>query len=237
MSDHTITVSASSGTIINALVTIPQQARMGSIANAMMRRVGLVIMKLIKEAYIAKSRGGYDAAGDKWRPLDPRTIAYSRRGRTRTEKKRESRPSQALNKKQNARWWDLYRQGLVIFKGNKGSAAKRAWTILKRSGARTIIAKYGGRKVEILRDTGVLLNSLSPHSSSGYRIFKIENGSVTIGTSVPYAKFHHFGTKRMAMRRLWPPVKNWPQAWWDDILVAMKQGITDITIELIRGAR
>lgn len=231
--------------IREALSSISQEvASRNPITDAMMQRVGLVILSRIKQAFITKSRGGTDEAGDRWAPLSPKTIAYSKTrqrgkgGRTRTEKKRDELPSQALNKRQQERWWNLYRQGLAMFKGDKGSAAKRAWGIIKREGAQTLVEKYGNRKVEILRDTGLLLNSLSPGSSSSDQVFRVGVGDVTIGTTRKGAAAHHNGVLgRLPQRRLWPAPDKWPDGWWQDIYDQVKIACVDIAIQLLSSVK
>lgn len=241
MTLNTVHVIASRVALIQALGAIPQGARTGNNGNALLTRAGLALLGRIKQAFVVKARGGTDEAGERWAPLSPKTIAYSRTrqrgkgGRTRAEKKRDTYPSQALNKKQQERWWDLYRQGLAMFEGNKASAARRAWAISKREGATTLLSKYGARPVEILRDTGLLLNSLSPGTASREQIFRTEAGAVTIGTNRAGAADHHNGIPgRLPQRRLWPPVSKWPDSWWADITDQVKQGLADIAAQIIR---
>ncbi len=238
MADNTVYVRASSDGLRRVLESIPEQMQGGGpLASAMLTRCGLAALGRIKTAFVAKARGGTDEAGDRWAPLKPSTIAYSRRGRSRAEKKQANRPSQALNRRQQDRWWSLYRQGLAMFRGDKGRAAKRAWGISKAEGATTLLAKYGGRKVEILRDTGVLLNSLSPGVGSGNQVLRVGRGEVVVGTNVPYARFHHERTRRIPQRRLWPEPSRWPSSWWRDILEQARAGVLDIAAQLIGGAK
>ncbi len=235
MTQTIVHARVSRAAVRQAIARIPQESR-GAAANVILTRCGLAALGRIRQAFITKARGGTDEAGDSWKPLSPKTIAYSRRGRSKTEKGRESRPSQALNTQQQERWWDLYRQGLAIYKGDKGSAAKRAWGILKKEGATTLFDKYGHRQVEILRDTGLLLNSLSPGNAGN--ILHVGNGNVVVGTSVKYAKYHHEGIPgRLPQRRLFPPPSKWPASWWADITEQAKQGLIDVTVQLIREAR
>ncbi len=132
----------------------------------------------------------------------------------------------------------MYSQGLAIFKGNKASAAKRAWGILKREGATTLLDKYGTRKVEILRDTGLLLNSLSPGVQSAEQIFKVGNAEVTIGTNRKGAAKHHTGIPgRLPQRRLWPEIQRWPQSWKDDMVEQARDGLVDIIVKEIKELR
>lgn len=219
-------------------MSVPQVARAGgTAANAMMVRCGLAALGRIRAAFVVKSRGGTDEAGDRWAPLSPMTIAYRRmkRVRTRTERGRPNRPSQALTKKQQDRWWTVYRQGLVMYKGNKGHAAARAWLILKSEGAQTLLQKYGGANVEILRDTGLLFNSLSPGSAVPERVFRTGPGEVIVGTNRKHAGDHHTGvpSRNLPQRRLWPEPHRWPSLWWLDIAEQGRDGLVDVAISLL----
>ena len=57
----------------------------------------------------------------------------------------------------------------------------------------TLLMKYGGRQVDILRDTGLLLNSLSPGVVSAEQVFKVAPGTVIVGTNRKWAYCHHYG--------------------------------------------
>lgn len=235
----TIYVRAGRADIMRVLSQLSTTAcTRGPIADAMMTRCGLAALGRIKEAFVVKARGWMDAAGDKWPPLSPATIAYRRRaGRTNAEKKRAAIPSQALNKKQQERWWHLYRQGLAMFKRDKAHAAARAWFILKQEGVMTLLDKYGNMQVEILRDTGILLNSLSPGVSSQQQIFQIGPGYVIVGTNREGAAAHHSGApkRNLPQRRLWPDPKKWPPNWWLDIQEQCIDGLLDIAVHLVGG--
>ena len=238
---ETVHVRATAAQIRQAVLQAPGVARNGGpIADAMMTRCGLAILGRIRDAFVIKSRGGVDAAGDSWPPLSPKTIAYSKtriRGRfsrTKAERARPHFPSQALNSRQQARWWAVYRHQLAIYKGDKSHAAAVAWIILKQEGTTTLIAKYGGRAVEILRDRGLLLNSLSPGISSTESVFRVGPGEVIVGTNRKWAGCHHRGTRTIPQRRLWPAPSRWPNSWWSDIMDQARQGILDIAAFLIR---
>lgn len=242
MAENVIHVRATRADIKQAIARIPSESRDdNSITHAMMVRVGMTALGRIKQAFVVKSRGGTDEAGDRWKPLSPKTIAYSktrqrgRGGRTRAENKRESHPSQALTKRQRDRWWEVYRRQLAIRKGDKGHAAAVSWLVLKREGAQTLLTKYGYRQVEILRDTGLLLNSLSPGVASAEQVFRVGAGEVIVGTNRKGAAAHHHGVPgRLPQRRLWPETSKWPASWWRDIVDQVKQGLVDITISLIK---
>lgn len=242
---NTVHTRATRDDLRRALQGLPAAAQGGGpIADAMMVRVGMVLLGRIKRAFIVKARGGTDECGEKWQPLSPKTIAYNktrqrgRGGRTKAEKKRNAFPSQALNQKQQDRWWEVYRRQLAIHKGDKRHAAAVAWTVLKREGARTLVDKYGHRQVEILRDTGLLLNSLSPGVASSDQVFRVERGAVTVGTNRAGAAAHHNGVPgRLPQRRLWAPPDKWPAEWWRDITDAAKSGMAELAAYLIRGTR
>ncbi len=211
-------------TLRSAISSIPQElGGGGSEGQEILNRCGQVILDHIRYAFRVKSAGGTDDAGDRWAPLKPATVAYTRSGRTRTEQKRSARPSQALSARQQKRWWELYRQGLAIHRGDKASAAKWAWTISKREGATTLIGKYGGRRVPILYNTGALFDSITS---------KVSKNEVTISSSHPAAGVHHRGSRKKGIpqRRLWPDPSNWPAVWWSDMLVSIRDGI----IEMVR---
>ena len=127
------------------------------------------------------------------------------------------------------RWWDLYRQGLAIFKGDKGAAARRAWSYLKREGARTLFDKYSNRSAKILYDTGRLFNSITVgHGWSG----------ATIRSNHPAANAHHNGVPgRLPQRRLWPGPNRWPAEWWKDIINEVAQGVVDITVQTLKTVK
>lgn len=243
MISRTIRVRASLAGVQNAIMRAPATSRSGgAVADAMMTRCGLAALGRIKKAFVTKSRGGVDEAGEKWKPLSPTTIAYrlTRQrgwgGRTRAQKARPAHPSQALTAGQQARWWQVYRRQLAIYKGNKAHAAAVAWIVLKKEGAQTLVHKYGGVNVDILRDTGLLLNSLSPAKTTDVSIFKVSPGEVAVGTNRKGAIYHHVGTARLPQRRLWPEPGNWPSSWWLDILEQLQQGLLDLVVELVQGA-
>lgn len=236
MSDQTINVNIPPERVQEAIL---KSAGLDTLSatdrQTLLLMAGIALLGRIHRAFVVKARGGTDDAGERWVPLSPKTIAYGRARRTKTENKRDARPSQALTKKQSQRWWELYRQGLAMYRGNKASAAKRAWGILRREGATTLYDKYHGRRAEILRDTGTLLNSLSPVVSSPNQVLRADDMSVSVGTNVPYAAVHHYGVPgRIPQRRLWPSPDKWPKSWWKDILEQIKLGMIDLVIQAFR---
>lgn len=233
----------------------------GSWQQILLVRMGLALLAKIKEAFLVKARGGTDETGLRWKPLSPYTIAYSRRHRAFSKTKpgvltkswvprpgvrARYRPSWILTKKQRERWWDLYRRYLAIYHGDKAHAARIAWSILKDEGAQTLMGVYGNTPVEILRDTGVLYNSLSPGMVVGTapppqhppkpdkQVFRTRLGEVIVGTNRKWSWTHHEGTARIPRRPLWPDPKRWTGGWWDAILTQGQLGIVDLIVYLLR---
>lgn len=211
-------------------------------AVAMQTRIGMTALAHIKDAFITKARGGIDEAGDSWPKLSPKTIAYSRRhpGVPPAKQRAAFRPSWMITTKQRERWWYLYRMGLARSKGDKNKAAAYAWATIKREGAKTLLGVYGNTQVEILRDTGLLLNSLSPGVNPGSvenQIFDVKPGECIIGTNRKHAASHHHGIPgRLPQRRLWPSPDRWPQSWINDINEQASEGLIDIFTYLLRNS-
>tara|TARA_R110000787_G_scaffold102886_3_gene209098 strand:- start:136 stop:585 length:450 start_codon:yes stop_codon:yes gene_type:complete len=110
----------------------------------------------------------------------------------------------------------------------KARAAQIAWATLKAEGAKTKLMVFGDRQAEILRDTGVLFNSLSPGRLGGSgdyappadQIFDLVSTGVIVGTNVPYASVHQRGSKKknIPARPFLPTAKNpacpeWIKRW------------------------
>ena len=250
MSDQTVHIRGRRRDLMAALRSIPSAAEGNGeakeAADAMYVRCGLTLLGRIRHAFVVKSHGGTDEAGEKWAPLSPKTIAYSRRhpGLPRASVRAAKRPSYALNAKQRKRWWAVYSQNLARYKGDKGHAAAVAWLILKSEGAETLLMRYGSTQVDILRDTGLLLNSLTPGVPNGGmpapvkdQVFVVGQGEVIVGTNRKGAAAHHNGIPgKLPQRRLWPEPSKWPSSWWQDIAEAARDGLVDITLHLLGRA-
>src|SRR5438309_2149439 len=71
------------------------------------------------------------------------------------------------------------------------------------------IARKSGYSYRILVDEGTLEESLvDPSSAWGYAR-QVDDTSLAVGTNVPYAEFHQFGTINMPARRIMPDT--WPE--------------------------
>jgi hypothetical protein len=212
-------------------------------------RLGLAALDRIRLAFVKKARGETDEAGGRWAPLKPETIAYSRRHPGVPPKKTRAKyaPSWMLTKKQRERWWSLYGSFVARYGSSpdgKSHAAAVAWIISKEEGATTLLKTYGGEKVEILRDTGILLNSLSPRvppeaapptaPRQPLQVFRLLKGVVEVGTRRKYAGTHHRGIPgRLPQRRLWPEPSRWPASWWGRLLTQARAGVIDVILSLL----
>lgn len=219
-------------------------------------RMAFAFFSVVKEEFIVKSRGGTDAAGIKWRPLSREYLAYQRpMGRNGSGSRQPPRAGGLapgghdgfMSQKQLKAWRACYAHVLnaLVLKGvpvdeAKGRAAATAWARAKKSGVRTKLDVFGSRDVEILRDRGILFNSLSPGvvldngPAADYspptgdggqnQVVRDDGSSLLVGTNVDYAERNH------RIRPLWPPDGRLPQEWWDEILDAGVSGLLMIGV-------
>lgn len=230
------------------LILTGQEADSLQLARGVFTAVGFQALSDVKDDYIRKARGAVGEDGVQWPPLDPKTIAYHRRfgpgeksnlkkaaGLGRGNRLAPGGKPGLLTTQQLKRWRGLYASMLARFllsmseREAKSKAAAIAWATLKREGAKTMLEVFGSRQVEILRDTGILLNSLSPGQISGSgasivytkptgdggaeQIFDLFESGVIIGTTVKYAATHQNGDKKRGIpARPFLPQRI-PQAW------------------------
>lgn len=205
------------------------------ITRGLQLRVGTMALSLIHENLVDKARGGGGADGDPWKPLAQSTIDRRRkpkgvkttRGALRDVRKAYRDLAGAVGRRQN-------------------DARKRRLETAKKKYERALNV---AANVEILRDTGVLFNSMSPgvdgRSGNKDQVFQHEQGAVIVGTNVPYAVYHHSdeprklksdGTPRLPQRRLWPKPQNWPAAWRQQLTEAARSGLVIGIQQLLTGA-
>ena len=224
------------------------------VARGVHAAIGFAALSDIKQDFIRKSRGETGEDGVKWRKLDPRYLAYGRRfGRgeqkalkTAAGLDKGNRYAPGGNKglltaDQLKRWQQLFamhlaRLRLSLDEGEaKARAAQIAWAKLKSEGARTKLEVFGNRQVDIGRDTGVLLNSLSPGelANSGpnttyakptgdggaEQIFQIMRNGVIVGTNVKYAAAFN------KLRPFIPEDDKIPAVWQERWLEVANQGV------------
>lgn len=210
-------------------------------------RLGMTLLSQIRQDFIVKSRGGVGRDGIVWPPLKPETIAQRRT--TAGERKSLGitgrRVRGLLTPDQDRRWRGIYSstyQRLVLELGHTAAAARAAqsaWAILKAEGAQTKLATLGTRQVDILRDTGLLLRSLTPpstaSSSTDGQILEANNGLVSVGSTIH--PWHHRGVPgKLPARPFWPLDGRIPDVWWEAITRAALRGLLDLlTLQLERG--
>lgn len=215
------------------------------IARQLQLRVGVRLLSLIQADFITKARGGTGVDGITWPKLKRATIAGRR---PPPHKKRGERPMGLLTDAQDKKWRKLFAsklsQLLTKHGGNladaKARAAAFAWTQLKSEGAKTRLETLGGRTVQMLRDTGELLNSFSPGienqpSGAEGQVFRTGPGSVIVGTNKK--TWHHRGVPgRLPARPFWP--EQMPPAWRAKLSETARRGLARIIRDLVsRGGR
>jgi hypothetical protein len=223
--------------------------------------IGFAAMSDIHADYIRKARGGTGEDGVKWPPLSPKTLAYSRRfgpgeqtalkaaaGLTRAHHLAPGGKKGLLTNAELKRWRAIFARLVGRFAMDmdlgeaKAKAAAIAWTQLKAAGAKTKLEVFGHREVEILRDTSILLNSLSMgHMASDADAYAsgvsnrpapedqvfapIENG-IVVGTRVKYARAHNEGVPgRLPARPFIPRPDRIPSQWMARWLDAGMQAV------------
>lgn len=220
------------------------------IARGFMLTMGFAALSDIKDAFVTKADGGTDEMGIRWPQLSPATIANRRVGPG--DKKpgfsKGDTSGQELAKVQQVL---LVRNRQRIRKREEKKAFKRLSLSLPDNEARrrarivggmkatqltgkTKIQTLGGRDVKILRDTGVLLNSLSPGELSGRgsavthtkpggeggdeQVFELLSDGIMVGTNVAYASTHQNGdqSRNIPARPFLPDATHpVPPVWWD----------------------
>ena len=226
------------------------------IARGFKLRCAFMFFSIIKEAFIVKSRGGTDEAGIKWPPLSPEYLAYTRpmgkngqgsRSPPRAGGMAPGKPGNDgfMNAAEMKAWKIDFRRSMAYLSLQlplaeaKARAASIAWARAKRRGVKTKIDVFGHRDVEILRDRGILFNSLSPgilneakggdaaySPASPDQVVKAElPGVLFVGTSVEYASYHQVDPGK---RPFWPKDGVLPQVWQDDILEVAISGLVRI---------
>lgn len=219
------------------------------IAHGFKLRMAFAFFSVVKEAFIEKARGGTDECGISWPKLTQKYLAYGRGPKsTRTAggvapggNPKQGKPLDGfMTADQLKRWRRVYGQTLarLLLQVPEDEARRRAaqiaWADAKKSGVRTKLDVFGNRTVEILRDRGILFNSLSPgvlaesgpdasYSPPDQQHVEQRPGELAVGTNVAYAGYHQNGK-----RPLWPKDGNLPGGWWEEILDAARSGLQQL---------
>ena len=239
-------------------------------ARGVFTALGFAALSDIHADFVRKARGGVGEDGVKWPPLKPATLAYSRRfgpgEQTRLKQAaglgrghRYAPVGTGLLSAAQLRQWKLYfRRNLawLITKYDpetaRSIAAGMAWNRIKAEGGKTKLEVYGNRPHEILRDTEVLLNSLSPGElgsdgvsyrppepdADGGQIFKTIANGVIVGTNVKYAAAHNYGVpdRKLPARPFLP--KKCPQVWLERWMGALERALqSGLTRAVSKGAQ
>jgi hypothetical protein len=230
------------------------------IARGFRLRLAVAFLSKVKQAFIVKSRGGTDEAGMSWQPLTREYLAYGRRfgkGEQAALKKaagldRKNNKRGLLTAAQNKRWKAIFAQSFTRLAAQlpigeaKAKAGAIAWAKLKSEGAKTKLDVFGSRQVEILRDTDVMFNSLSPgvlseagpdatYSPPEHQVIKIDQSDMLVGTNDEKADWHHNAKNPRKRRRLWPEPDQIPQSWRDDFSAAASRGMFAAVVALSGG--
>lgn len=231
-------------------------------------RVGMVALACVQEAFIDKADGGTGEDGIKWPPLKKETIAARRMGPGDKASMRGYGDQNGrdvlgrmkrgfLTPAQDKRWRMIFatRKAMMMAKHGMSEeaasarAGQIAWATLKAEGAKTKLEVLGNRKVQMLRDTGRLFNSLSPGlagadaamrhpltepppppmgTEESDRVLREGHGTVIVGSNVDYAARQH------QMRPLWPK-EGLPSSWEQQIERAAHTGILDAITMILQG--
>jgi len=188
--------------------------------------IGRLTLKLVRKAFLTKSKGEVGEDGVRWQDILPKTKAY---GRKHPESDGSRRPT--LTGQQDKLWRQLFTQTYQMLMRISGGdhvessarAAGHAWEMLKLNGATTLLEMYGDSDVPIGIDSEKLINSLAEHDE--HNILRAGKGYVEAGSDVEYAaKFHQD-------RPLWP--EEFPSEWIRQMEEELKQGVREIVRELL----
>lgn len=199
------------------------------IGRGFLSAIGFAALSDIKDAYVTKARGGTDEMGIRWPELSPTTVANRRVGHRDRRENTDIARRERIRQRETRRALSRFRLSLP-----EGEAQRRAAIVggikATQLTGRTKLQTLGNRQVEILRDTDVLLNSLSPGELSNQgrytkptaeggeeQIFELAPGEVTVGTNVKYASTHQHGdSSRNIPARPFLPGDQYPvpSVWW-----------------------
>lgn len=253
--------------IIRALLaSLTGQSRLDA-ARGVFIAIGIAALTEVHQDFIVKARGGVGADGTVWPRLSPKTLAYSRRfgpgeqaslkkaaGLGRGNRLAPGGKSGLLTAAELKEWRKVYGSRLARFavtmplSAAKAKAAAIAWAVMKARGAKTKLEVYGHREHEVLRDTGILANSLSVGIVSGdnyqrpsvdggeQQVFTLLENGVIIGTNVLYARAHHEGLRGLPKRPIVPEDGRMPQVWIDRILDAGMRALSTAIEQSLSGA-
>lgn len=208
------------------------------IGQSVLIAMGMAALADITEAFVIKARGGTDAMGIQWEPLKPETVAARRVGPKDVKNDPAIKERERIRKREYRKAYKRFLMSLPP-EAARQRAAMVAGIRATRETGKTKMETLGFRNVEILRDTGILLNSLSPGVISGsglnvqyvkpmadggdQQVFAAGGGVIIVGTNVPYAESHQEGdpSRNLPARPFMPPTADAiPDVWWQNWLDA-----------------
>lgn len=230
------------------------------IAAGFRARLGWAFFSLVAPSFNAKGRGQQDSAGESWPELSAAYLAYQRPVTGRKPPKAGGLAPGGkdgfLTPELFRLWRRTYAERLAWFimrmpdDEAKGRAAAIAWIVVKKAGAKTKLEVFGSRKAgsdyQMLVDVGTLRRSILPgvlvnddQVNSEYRPpqgqeYDAQQSRLVVGSTVPYAKYHHHAKNPKRRRRLWP--ERFPDDWWRQIRDVTASGFARMG-ELFGGSR
>jgi hypothetical protein len=208
------------------------------IGKSVLIAMGVAALGDIMDAFVVKSRGGTDAMGIKWPPLDPKTVAARRVGPRDTRNSAAIKEREKIRKREFKKALKRYQMSLPPEEARRRAAMVAGIRATRLTG-QTKVETLGGRNVEMLRDTGILANSLSPGVMTGdgaamsyskpsgeggdQQLFDLLPGAVIVGSNLPYAGRHQNGDPpaNLPARPFLPrDESDIPEEWWENWLEA-----------------
>lgn len=222
----------------------------GGTAAGFRARLGFAFFSLVAPNFNDLGRGLQGADGDKWPPLSPEYLAYSR-GPESTRHAGGLAPGGKdgfLSPEQLKLWRRTFADRLAFFimreadDKAKAHAAAIAWDVVKRAGAKTKLHEFGEGKLpgvdyQILVDRGTLRQSLqygvlseagpaADYQPQPNQVYDSQSGQLVVGSRAPHAAAHHEAKNPKRRRRLWP--ERFPSDWWRQILGTAQSGLVRI---------
>jgi len=230
-----------------------------------MTAIGFAAISDLHKSFVTKSRGGTDEMGVKWPKLSPVTIANRKVGKDDVFRGRSAKggafvggryyhggqylPKNTIQEREKIRKAEFRKalKRLMVSMPEADARARAERVAQHRTTQLTGLSKLhalGSRDVEILRDTGVMLSTLTPgvfrmsKDSVSYdppdgQIFNVSADKVVIASSDPRVAMHDKGNpkRNLPRRQIFPGDDEIPEAWlqnWCDagaqaVLVMMNQ--------------
>lgn len=197
--------------------------------------MGIQILSDVKADFIRKARHGRGEDGVEWPPLAASTVAGRRKGPKHHNKNAETKLRKKLTDKYYRQFYKRYSISLGDQEA-KTAARRQAETKATRETGKSKVDLYGDDEHEILVDTGVLINSLSPGSvsktgeytsPSEHQEWDIKPNGFSVTTNVPYTGIQQNGSKKHSIpaRRFIP--RTLPEIWRQRLVEATATAIAN----------